>query len=69
MYVLITFRDEENQMKNEGAKVVTTLYSLYFRCSRAAYSVAGGWVWRKIKLIQTFMEVLVTYKLGRSIQK
>ena len=28
----------------------------------AANSVAGGWVWRKIKLIQTFIEVLVTCK-------
>ena len=28
MYVLVTYKDEENQMKNEGAKVVTTLYSL-----------------------------------------
>ena len=27
MYVLVTYRDEENQMKNEGARVVTTLYS------------------------------------------
>ena len=27
MYVLVTYMDEENQMKNEGAKVVTTLYS------------------------------------------
>ena len=27
-----------------------------------ANSVADGWVWRKIKLIQTFMEVLVTCK-------
>ena len=61
MFVLVTYRDEENQMKNEGARVVTTLY-IYFRCLRAANSVAGGWVWRKIKLIQTFMEVLVTYK-------
>ena len=26
MYVLVTYRDEENQMKNEGASVVTTLY-------------------------------------------
>ena len=25
MYVLVTYRDEENQMKNEGARVVTTL--------------------------------------------
>ena len=28
MYVLVTYRDEENQMKNEGARVVTTLYIL-----------------------------------------
>ena len=27
MYVLVTYRDEEYQMKNEGARVVTTLYS------------------------------------------
>ena len=27
MYVLATYKDEESQMKNEGARVVTTLYS------------------------------------------
>ena len=27
MYVLVTNKDEENHMKNEGARVVTTLYS------------------------------------------
>ena len=27
MYILVTYRDEENQMKNEVARVVTTLYS------------------------------------------
>ena len=27
MYVLLTYRDRENQMKNEDAGVVTTLYS------------------------------------------
>ena len=27
MYVLVTYRDDENQMKNEDARVVTTLYS------------------------------------------
>ena len=36
----------ENQMKNEGAKVVITLYS-YFRRSRAASSVAGVGCGRK----------------------
>ena len=27
MYVLVTYSDEENQMENEGARLVTTLYS------------------------------------------
>ena len=27
MYVLATYKDEENQMKNEGARVVETLQS------------------------------------------
>ena len=37
MYVLVTYKDEENQMKNEGARDTATVY---FRRSRAAYSVA-----------------------------
>ena len=27
MYFLVTYKDEENQLKNECARVVTTLYS------------------------------------------
>ena len=27
MYVLVTYKNQENQMKNEGARVVTTLYN------------------------------------------
>ena len=30
MYVLVTYKDEENQMKNEGTRVLTTLYSYIF---------------------------------------
>ena len=26
MYALLTYKEEENQMKNEAARVVTTLY-------------------------------------------
>ena len=51
MYVLVTYRDEENQMKNEGARVVTTLYCYILDVQRAASSVAGGLAWWKIKLI------------------
>ena len=50
-------------MTNEGARMVNNI-QLYLRRSRAADSVAGRLVWRKIKLIQTFMEVLVTCKNG-----
>ena len=32
------------------------------KCSRAANSVVGGWVWLKIKFIQAFMVDLVTCK-------
>ena len=30
MYVLKTYKDEKNQMKNEGTRVVKTLYSYNF---------------------------------------
>ena len=29
MYALVTYKDKENQMKDEGARVVKTLYSYY----------------------------------------
>ena len=57
MYVLITYKDDKNQMKNEGARVVTRLYS-----SSAANSIVGGRVWWIIKLIQAFMDLHVTCK-------
>ena len=62
MYVLVTYKDEENQMKKCKRWSGPNIIHLYFRRSRAANTEAGGWVWRKIKLIQTFMEVLVTCK-------
>ena len=59
MYVLVANKNKENQMKNEGARVVTTLYS-YILDAQGQLTIAGGGVWGKFKLIQTFMEVLVT---------
>ena len=34
MYVLVTYKDEEIQMKTEGARVVTTLYSYILDAQR-----------------------------------
>ena len=60
MYV--THKDEENQMKNEGNRVVKSLYSYILDAQGQLTLVTGGWMWLKIKLIQTFMSVLVTRK-------
>ena len=55
--MLVTCKNLEDPFKNEGARVVTT-----FRRSRAANSVVGGGMWTKFKLIQAFMDVLLTSK-------
>ena len=64
MYVLVTYKDEENQIKNEGARVVTTLYS-YILDSQRQLTVAGGWVGRKIKLIQILWKSLLPAKMRK----
>ena len=62
LIVLVTYKNEEDQMKNEHARVVQTLYSYILDAQVQANSVVGGQVWPKSKLIQAFMVVLVTCK-------
>ena len=50
--VLVTCKNEDNQIKNEGARVLTTLYIDFYRCKWAANSVVGDGIWQKFKLIQ-----------------
>ena len=61
-YVQVTYKDEENQMKTEGARMVTTLnsYILDAQGQRTLKLVVGcGW---KSNSFKTFMGVLVTCK-------
>ena len=73
MYVLVTYKDEENQMKNEGARVVTTLYSynldaqgqltlqLMIGCGRKSTSFKLLWVYllpARMRKIHSKMKVL-----------
>ena len=62
MDVLVICKYEENPIKNEGARVLATLYSNFFRRARADNSGVGGGIWPKFKLIQAFMHVLLTCK-------
>ena len=60
--VLVTCKNEEDQIKNEGAKVFTALYIDFSRQERAGNSVVSGRIWLKFELIQVFMYVLVSCK-------
>ena len=67
MHVLVTCKNEEDPIKNEGARVFTRFLPLYVygdfsRRSRAAYSAVHGWIWSNFELVQDFMIVLVTCK-------
>ena len=54
--------NEEDPIKNEGARVLTRFIHHFFRHTRAAYSEVSGGILPKFELIQAFMVVLVTCK-------
>ena len=59
MVVLHTSKNEEDPIKNEGARVLTRCF---FRRSRAANSEVSSGILPKFELIQAFIVVLVTCK-------
>ena len=62
MVVRHTFKNEEHLIKNVGARVLTRLYDVFFRPSRATNSKVSGGILPKFELIQAFIIVLVTCK-------
>ena len=62
MVVCLSCKNEEDPIKNEGARGLTRLNFNFSDCSRAAYSAVSGGIWSKFELIQTFMVVLLTGK-------
>ena len=62
MVVLVTCKNEEDPIKNEGARVFTTLYIDFSDAQRADKSRVSGGIWPKFELIQAFMHVLVSCK-------
>ena len=62
MDVLVTCKYEEDPIKNEGPRVVTTLYSKFSDAQGQITLVLGVGIWPKFELIQAFMHVLVTCK-------
>ena len=58
--VLVTCKYEEDQIKNERARVLTRLYDVFF--SDATYSEVSGGILPKFELIRAFIVVLVSVK-------
>ena len=64
MGLLVACKNEADPIKNEGARVVTTLFVNFFRCSRGVNSkikLCDG-ILQKFKLIQALIVVLIVYK-------
>ena len=63
MFLLVTCKYEEDPIKNEGARVLTRLYDVFFRRSRAANSDDSGGILPKFKLTQAFKVVFIAETL------
>ena len=60
MVVLVTCKNEEDPLKNVGARVFNNIIHQFFRRARADDSGVCGYIWPKFELIQAFMYVLVS---------
>ena len=59
--MVVTYKNEEDPIKNEGARGFTTYYT-DFSDAQGQLTVVSVWIWPKFKLYQAFMHVLVTCK-------
>ena len=65
MAVLVTYKNEEDPIKNEGANTSGhNIIHRFFIRSRADVSGINGGIWPKFELIQAFMHALVTARMN-----
>ena len=62
MVVLHTCKNEEDLIKNEGARVLTRLYDIFSDAKGQLYSKVSRGILPKFELIKAFIVVLVTCK-------
>ena len=67
MNVLVTYKNEDDRIKNEGARVFTRFIPLYVygdfsRCPRTANPAVLSPIWPNFELVRDVMDVLVTCK-------
>ena len=74
MHVLVTYKNEEDKIKNESAGVATTFFPLsvfgdYSRRSSAANSTVPSETWANFKLLQDLRIVLIFCKNEEDLTK
>ena len=69
MVALVTCMNEDDPIKIEDARVVTTLFIIFFRCLRVANSILGDGICLKGKHIQAFMVGLVLARMKKILLK
>ena len=74
MHVLLTCKNEVDQIKHEGAQVFTRflplqVYGGFSRRSRAANSAVLGLIWPNFELVRDLMDVLITCKYEEDLIK
>ena len=67
MHVLVTCKNEDDRIKNEGARVFIRflplkVYGDFSRCPRAANSAVLGQIWPNFELVRDVNDVLVICK-------
>ena len=67
MHPLLTCKNEDDRIKNEGARISTRflpllVYGDFSRRSRAANSAVLGPIWQNVKIVRDIIDVLVTCK-------
>ena len=67
MHVLLTYKKDDDRIKNEGARAFTRflplkVYGDFSRRSKAANSAVLGPIWPIFELVRDIMNVLVTCK-------
>ena len=65
MYVVVTYKNEDDSIKNEGARVFTKNFPIislwgFFQTIRASNSVVLGPIWPNFELIRDVIVVLIT---------
>ena len=60
MVVLVTCKNEEDPIKNDGASTVFTTIYIHFSDAQWQITGVGGGFWSKFELIRAIMHILVT---------